>query len=475
MQSSEGAEREGGELQKYLKELAGQLWQSQLQRTLENTMLQICLPTDCYNSKIENYQQLLDLLQQNKLVTAQDLSLLAELLGDEAHSLLRPLYEAGFGQNGLRPPSRRGSGSGVDRLAVPTTSSAPGPGGGQLERDSPTIARRSSSILKRMSSRKGSDAAARMKARYTEFKSLLRDIGSKLSSDDISSLKFLCQDAVPRCQLEAVTTGLDLLTCLRKRRCITAKKTEFLYLILKDTGRLDLSHLVNSYYYLHLKTHLQDSQEDLLSGSTSDHDGGEAAGISSGQVYHFHRSLKQLADKLVQSDLLTMKMICSCSACLSESKLEKAHTICDLFALLEEKGKLSIDDISFLEELLADKLHLVQQLYDKGFGGKRNRTLSNQTQHFVQLLRTVGTQLTSVDLQDLALLYDEEAEDLKSGMDLLMRLKRRQVITAANVTALKERLEEIGRNDLSVIVSQYKHLDWKDFTDGGEGKNETCM
>ena len=200
-----------------------------------------------------------------------------------------------------------------------------------------------------------------------------------------------------------------------------------------------------------------------------------------GRNYKFRMSLKQLADKLGHTDLQSMKIVAG--TCIPESKLEKAKTIFEFFILLEERGKLSPDDLSLLEELLEEKVHLVHQLYEKGFGQKSQKYMANVSStgdfqrmlpmhmmfsperlvmSFKRLLKTIGFRLTSHDIEQLKYLCTEEISvggqvDIESGLDLLVILEKRQVISPLNVDFLEENLESIGRKDLCTILNIYKH------------------
>lgn len=303
-----------------------------------------------------------------------------------------------------------------------------------------------------------------------QFKELLRRIGTQLKKDDLSTLKFLCQDVISRRQLDSATSSLDLLTCLQKKRCITARSPEFLRRILQDADRSDLSNLVENY------------MRSLQPNSANSNETSESLGdYHSSRQYKFHRSLKQLADKLGCADLQSLKV--ACKFYVPESTLEKVKTTCELFGLLEEKGKVSTEDLSFLEDILRDKLHLVHELYEKGFGCA-SRGAGSHCEHcgsfpprspvnvghvvntesldmgFNRLLRTIGPRLTAYDVQQMKFLHIdgtevETAEPIVTGLDLLIAMEKRSMISPHRVQLLQGSLEHIGRKDLATVVTLY--------------------
>ena len=403
------------EFKRSLRDLARQLKPYELPLTSQR--LAHYLPP---NANVQSYEELFDLLLQSKAISPENVSLLSTVLSEEPAFL--------HFQETFRKSHARKS----------------------------TCSIRHTRIFR---SRRGTSTNG-------EFKELLRKIGTQLKKEDLSTLKFLCQDVLSRSQLDSVSSSLDLLTCLRKKHCITARTPEFLRRILQDADRLDLSTLVENYVSA-LRT------ESNEAGKTS-----EFFDHLSGRQYLFHRSLKQLADKLGSADLQSIKV--ACKFYVPESKLEKVKTACDLFSLLEEKGKISTEDLSFLEELLGDKVHLVHQLYERGFGyasgGANSKcaapfpppnpnlvytfNLESLELSFNRLLRTIGPRLTACDVQQMKFLHIDEieleyAEPVMTGLDLLILMEKRNLISPSSVQLLQSSLERIGRKDLATVVTLY--------------------
>ncbi len=398
---------------KILRQLAGQLWQSKLQETLHDSIVQKHL-TDQECSSVSTYEQLFDTLIEKQLVTPLNITLLKTVLRNHESSgaLLRAVYEAGFGKEGL------------------------------ISEDSVfDEQRRSSGNFRRPS-------FGHMKA-MREFKALLRRIDSQLdSSDDLGALKLLCYSVLSLRQLEGISSALELCNALRRARCITLQKPEFLYRLLQDCGRWDLCDLVDGYVYTCEKTFSDSPSPEPRQNSACRR-----------IKYQFARALKNLGDQLGSDDLAMMKLLAG--TYIPDSKLEKAKNIYEFLILLQERGKLSQKDLSFLEQLLDDKLHIVSSLYDLGFGCKakpqkcHNSSSNDSLMNFKRLLKTIGSRLTSENIQQIKFLCSDDTRPVHSGIELLSFLEKRGEIGPNNLQFLMEALQEVGRRDLSIIVGTF--------------------
>ena len=479
---------------KILKQLAGQMWQSTLQDTLQDEYLQkLFLPKRITTHHITNYDTLFQTLASKGLITPNDLSLLKYILkrvDSRSEALLWAMYEAGFGQAGLDKER------GITDAAMATS-----------DRSSHHSMKCKIKIC-----------GCHSHGYQTKFKELLRNIGNHIrSGEELSALKLLCKDAISRTQLETASNGLDLLTALRKRHCITANHPEFLYCILRDCGRQDLCSSVDRYVYLCLKKLTTENDQDQNQSTTVKHREEEQAKkvvchqVSQpkfgGQNYLFCRSLKLLGEKLGKEDLQSMKLVAG--SWIPDSKLEMVNNIYDLFILLEERGQLSPQNLSFLELLLEDKLHLVHQLYELGFGQQRRKPhklkdsyqeslwcpsmhvlftqdLAQSVLNLRRLLKTIGVHLTSDNIKDIKYLCPDEIssqlEEIDSGLELLGTLEKWQEITPRNVEFLMDVLGRIGRKDLCTIVRLYQHSVPKKLhrtnskgVDASENENENVL
>ena len=308
----------------------------------------------------------------------------------------------------------------------------------------------------------------------SKFKELLCSLSSQISAEDLSALKFLCQDVIVRRKLEGVSSGLELFRILREHRCITAKRPEFLQRILQDCGRRDLARIVEC--SMHQQHEASSREPSAVDDPTTTYS------ACAENEYLFRQALKTLGDKLCHSDLQGMKIIARC--CIPDSTMEKAKTVFDFFMLLEEHDKLCSGDLSFLEHLIEDKLHLIHPLCKLGFGQSQptdSRVLSRERvpevipqtstsqgpaielmMHFKKLLKTVAVRLTSQEFKQLQFLCPDavsastsQPTASDSAIDLLIALEKLEVVSPTNVDFLMENLEHIGRRDLCTLVAHY--------------------
>ena len=409
---------------KILKQLAGQLWQSKLQETLRDPQVVKHL-TAQETMNIVTYEQLFQHFIAKELVTATNITLLKAVLGnqDQGHALLRAVYGAGYGREGL---SSSEEGSTAERH--------------RNRRSTGSFSSRQCSFSSKM---------------QRDFKQLLRKINAQLdSSEDLGALKLLSCSALSLRQLDGISSALDLFNALKQSRTITMENPEFLYRILHDCGRRDLCDIVDGYVYTCLKKSSTESCAAAMS---------EKRNINSErrQCYQFVRALKHVGDQLGSDDLATMKLLAG--TCIPDSKLERARNVYDFFILLQERGKLSGSDLSFLDQLLEDKPHVIRPLYDLGFGSK---SVSSQAipsectlgMNFKRLLKTIGWRLTQENIKELKYLCsdgDATLGGIESGIELLSCLEKRGEIGPMNVGYLTDLLGDIGRKDLCTIVNTY--------------------
>ena len=439
---------------KLLAQLAGQLWQ--LETTLQAQALNNVFSED-EKRFIKTYQDLFDALVAKQRLGPRDLSLLSIILKQQSRrshlDFLRPFYEAGFGHQGLED------------------------GGRQADKDgpvNPTRPRAFGFIRHRVGRGHKKRPAVCCE---TRFKLMLHRVGANVNSEELSALKLLCQDAISRRQLESCPDCLDLLTALCKQQCITGKRPQFLYRLLQDCGRQDLTSHIDEYIYVCLMSPGGSHHQAANTLDDDDFDADLNALLkrdrrSQGKNYQFRRSLKKLGDEISQSDLKNMKYISG----IPEGKLEAVGNVFDFFLLMEEMGVLSRSNISFLERILDEKVHLIIPFYEKGFGRKKLEKMNshdrlfhipietifgmNPDMNFKRLIKTIGTRLTSDDVKNLKFLCRDATaaclEEIESGMDLLACLEKSQKISATDIEFLAENLESIGRKDLQKYLTLYK-------------------
>nr|XP_033783748.1 FAS-associated death domain protein [Geotrypetes seraphini] len=73
-----------------------------------------------------------------------------------------------------------------------------------------------------------------------DFRTLLHSISTRLSSDELDNLKFLCRENIGKRKLENVKSGIDLFSILLEQREISPDSVDFLFNLLKNLKRGDL-------------------------------------------------------------------------------------------------------------------------------------------------------------------------------------------------------------------------------------------
>lgn len=72
------------------------------------------------------------------------------------------------------------------------------------------------------------------------FKSLLLQLSDSLSREELGELKFLCEDVLPRYELERINDGLKLFEALENRNMLSEGNRDFLASILIGVNRTDV-------------------------------------------------------------------------------------------------------------------------------------------------------------------------------------------------------------------------------------------
>ena len=75
----------------------------------------------------------------------------------------------------------------------------------------------------------------------TEFRGFLLGIADEITKEDLASLKFLCQDDLPKGKLESVKTPLKFLELLMKRGKICLGNVSYLANLLEKANNIQLA------------------------------------------------------------------------------------------------------------------------------------------------------------------------------------------------------------------------------------------
>ena len=177
----------------------------------------------------------------------------------------------------------------------------------------------------------------------------------------------------------------------------------------------------------------------------------------------FRSKLRRLCDHLTDEDLKDMKFICTGS--LTVSALEDVRDVLDLLTTLENHGKLSPQNLTFLQQLLEGikKGHLMKHIeegYDesltdpvvpRGVGIPPVSPLSEQV-----LLNHIASELSEDNIKNIAYLFRDHGintnklikDFTKNPRELILALSRRTIICQGNLDQLRWALKEINRLDL---------------------------
>ncbi|XP_054998070.1 FAS-associated death domain protein [Sorex araneus] len=79
------------------------------------------------------------------------------------------------------------------------------------------------------------------------FLVLLHSLSAKLASEELTQLKFLCQDRVGKRKLERMQSGLDLFSVLLEQSALSRERTELLRHLLSSLRREDLLQLLDAF------------------------------------------------------------------------------------------------------------------------------------------------------------------------------------------------------------------------------------
>ena len=198
----------------------------------------------------------------------------------------------------------------------------------------------------------------------------------------------------------------------------------------------------------------------------------------------FRRTLTHLSKHIDSSTLEDLKYICQDD--IGAAKLEKVKTPLDLFRALEESGKISMNDASYLADILEaeKKYHLAEKLVPFRGGHSSNSAFqehplsNNQPQHLQQntnvfdvpenqlntyrlLLKRISS---TMDLQQLRTIcyLSQEAEYAGiqhranlNGITLLNFFEQSLLISPKNLQYLRDLLHNVGRLDLCQWIDQY--------------------
>ena len=173
----------------------------------------------------------------------------------------------------------------------------------------------------------------------------------------------------------------------------------------------------------------------------------------------FRSSIRKLTEHLTSEDVQSMS-----ESAISTGRLEKTHDALTLFQALEEHGKLSANNLYFLNSLLEGigKAHLMRLLTEEVQSLPSSRAVPVYTEplDYRGILNHVATKLTERDIREMLYLFqDLNAPRMHETLgndarEFVLHLERRQIIAPDNLNKLKWGLNEVGRVDLAQFIAE---------------------
>nr|ADB80146.1 caspase-8-like protein [Mytilus californianus] len=164
----------------------------------------------------------------------------------------------------------------------------------------------------------------------TDLTKGLITIDGELESDDIKSLKFLCQDHIAQKTLEKIEDGIQIFNELERLGKIDTSRGEVDYLLesLCRCHRIDLIRKMG-FNQIQVKNRVESGRSNFSP---------------------FRLLLFEIAEEMETADLKTA--LFTLSSVIPRSKHDKIKSICDVFIQLERSGDLSPVNVEVLYKLL---------------------------------------------------------------------------------------------------------------------------
>ncbi|XP_029702371.1 FAS-associated death domain protein-like [Takifugu rubripes] len=183
-----------------------------------------------------------------------------------------------------------------------------------------------------------------------QFKAVLLEISNQLTEDQLSKVKFLCQDHIGKRSLETIDSGTKLFTTLSERGHLSPDDTELLGQMLQKVGRDDLFQILDAFVTGSRPGHQDDTENAKLATATevlSEHLGrswrrlGRRLGLSEVKLDSISRRHPTELDETAVELLKEWRKLRGPQACVED--LIQALRACDL-NLTAHKLELRISD-----------------------------------------------------------------------------------------------------------------------------------
>ncbi|XP_037998058.1 caspase-8-like [Motacilla alba alba] len=189
----------------------------------------------------------------------------------------------------------------------------------------------------------------------TDFRKLLFEVSEALVTEELSALKFLSLDHVPRRKLEAVHEPKAFFEVLQEKDMIGAGNLSFLKELLYRIHRIDL-----------LTAHLGSSREEM---ERELQDPGRA------QVSAYRQLLYGIAEDLTSEDVRSVKFLLQKQ--LPKNKLQENASMLQVFLEMEINGIIKEDNLTMLKDILQRFRADIKKKID-AYEGKKTENYSRE-------------------------------------------------------------------------------------------------
>ncbi len=170
----------------------------------------------------------------------------------------------------------------------------------------------------------------------------------------------------------------------------------------------------------------------------------------------FRVVLLHVGDQLTNHQLDHLKFLSR--SVLTNSRIDRIRSPLDLFQALEEKGKLSQENTSFLHQMLESTgYHEAKRELDNF--PRNEPPLLDDNFHFYECLLKIAMGLESTHFDNMKFIFKDKlkqnVQKIYTATDLFQLLIQRQIIKKTNVSALLDALLQVGCMDLWNKVNLY--------------------
>ena len=166
------------------------------------------------------------------------------------------------------------------------------------------------------------------------FRKHLYWISNQLSSQEVENLKFMCNDMVPRRQLERLRSGFDLFCVLEGKDLISTTKVDFLEEILETVGK---DHLVKKLENEGDGRGIAEVGHEI-GASNMQHSAESEAQHDAPNLKAFKALLLKVGDELMEQNVRDIALFFQDPKSLSLQDIEHLRSASRLFQKLHDQG-----------------------------------------------------------------------------------------------------------------------------------------